>query len=160
MYFCCEWSPAGAAWLFIYKMGCTTKARSTLYTCIVLFVIYFRPLNVILANCEDQDNAAFHQGTCLQCLLRQNKNDLQRKKMQVFFTIIEIYNGPTHVYCMEPEGRIHLCIKGCKVCHSMYPINKFSENIVSILNILILPNRLKEWTDIWHGTSGYREGFI
>ena len=25
---------------------------------------------------------------------------------------LDIYNGPTHVYCIKPEGRIHYNIKG------------------------------------------------
>ena len=54
-----------------------------------------------LANNEDPDkmpyNAAFHQG--LHCLLRQ--------KLSCNLSPLNIYNGPSKVYCIKPEGRIH-----------------------------------------------------
>ena len=61
--------------------------------------------------CEDLDemphHAAFHQG--LHCLLRQKSSDknIQYFKKNYNLTPIDIYNGLSQVYCMEPEGRIH-----------------------------------------------------
>ena len=65
----------------------------------------------ILANSEDPDEmshyAAFHQGP--HCLLRQKQSS--GKEMQFCFEIITcdpfIYNGPSQVYCIKPDGRIH-----------------------------------------------------
>ena len=62
---------------------------------------------------EDPDEMphyeAFHQST----LLLLDKNT---QKYIIFLEIItcdpSIYNGPSQVYCIKPEGRIHLCIKG------------------------------------------------
>ena len=64
-------------------------------------------------NSEDPDEmphyAAFHQG--LYCLL--GKKDLQTKKTNTTFknynlTTHIMYSGPSKVYCIKPEGKIHL----------------------------------------------------
>ena len=54
------------------------------------------------------ENVAFHQG--LQCLLRQMK--FQIKKIQYYLEIITCNNEPSQVYSINPERRIHSCIKG------------------------------------------------
>ena len=63
-------------------------------------------------NSEDPDEmphyAAFHQG--LYCLL--GKKDLQTKKNTTFknynLTPKGMYSGLSKVYCIKPEGKIHL----------------------------------------------------
>ena len=63
-------------------------------------------------NSEDPDEmphyAAFHQG--LYCLL--GKKDLQTKKNTTFknysLTPQGMYSGLSKVYCIKPEGKIHL----------------------------------------------------
>ena len=64
-------------------------------------------------NSEDPDemphNVAFHQG--LHCLSISGKKGLQIKKYNMFksynMTSLDIYNGPSHIYCIIPVGRIH-----------------------------------------------------
>ena len=68
------------------------------------------------ANSEDPDemqhDAAFHLG--LHCL--KGKKRSSGKRIQFFFnfkhTPINMYNGLSQVYCIEPEGRIHYYTKG------------------------------------------------
>ena len=63
-------------------------------------------------NSEDPDEmphyAAFHQG--LYCLLE--KKDLQTKKNTTLknynLTPQGMYSGLSKVYCIKPEGKIHL----------------------------------------------------
>ena len=63
-------------------------------------------------NSEDPDEmphyAAFHQG--LYCLL--GKKDLQTTKNTTFknysLTTQGMYSGLSKVYCIKPEGKIHL----------------------------------------------------
>ena len=63
-------------------------------------------------NSEDPDEmphyAAFHQG--LYCLL--GKKDLQTKKTTTFknysLTPQGMYSGLSKVFCIKPEGKIHL----------------------------------------------------
>ena len=68
-----------------------------------------------LAHSEDPDElshkAAFHHS--LHCLLGQKLSS--EKKIQYHLEIknyynlqpLGIYNGPFHVYCIKPKGRIH-----------------------------------------------------
>ena len=62
-----------------------------------------------LANSEDPSGMP-HQG--LHYLLGQKYP--QREKYNLLFGNNSLNNGTSQVYCMKPEGRIHLCIKGYK----------------------------------------------
>ena len=70
-----------------------------------------------LANNEDPDemthNGAFHQGP--HCLIRQNRSS--EKRIQQFFENynswpLNIYNGPSWLYCMYLYGKFHWSEKG------------------------------------------------
>ena len=64
------------------------------------------------ANSEDRDIAAFHQG-----LQFAKTKTIYREKKTIFFVNYNLwvtgYNlqkkkmGPSKVYCIKPEGRIH-----------------------------------------------------
>ena len=48
----------------------------------------------------------------------KGKKDLQAKKNTIFFTNnnltpLDIYNGPSQVYCIKPEGRIGSAVVEC-----------------------------------------------
>ena len=84
-----------------------------------------------LAKSEDSDemqqNAAFHLG------LHLGSSD---KEIQFYLGIVTplyIYNGPSQVYCIKPEGRIHLTFR---VKH--WTQNKYRE-LKQRLNWLITP---------------------
>ena len=55
-----------------------------------------------------------HHFISLHCLVRQNRSS--EKEIQFYLDYylypLDIYNGTFQVYCVKPDGIIHLCIKG------------------------------------------------
>ena len=69
------------------------------------------PKTSTFANSEDQDEMPL-QYLIRVCTVCKGKIDLQTKEYNIFLenynlTPLDMYNGLSQVYCIEPEGRIH-----------------------------------------------------
>ena len=87
-----------------------------------------------LTGSEDPDemphDAAFHKG--LHYLLRQKQNT--EEEIQFLFWNynlgpLYIYNGPSKVHCIKPEGRVHKCIKGLLISFFQIVLVVYSSTI-------------------------------